>query len=49
MLHPAITAAYKYASPGRTLNVIVLSDGMTVYRTTPIEPSRFPVLTVKTE
>ena len=29
VLHPAITAAYKYASPGRTLNVIVLSDGLT--------------------
>jgi Ca-activated chloride channel family protein len=29
VLHPAITAAYKYAAPDRTLNVVVLSDGLT--------------------
>jgi Ca-activated chloride channel family protein len=29
VLHPAITAAYRYASAERTLNVILLSDGLT--------------------
>jgi Ca-activated chloride channel family protein len=29
VLHPAITAAYRYASPERTLNVVILSDGLT--------------------
>src|SRR5687767_4412332 len=28
VLNPAITAAYKYAAPGRTLNVVLLSDGL---------------------
>ncbi len=31
-LVPAITTAYKYGNPDRTLNVIVLSDGMTEQR-----------------
>jgi Ca-activated chloride channel family protein len=29
VLNPAITTAYKYASPDRPLNVVVLSDGLT--------------------
>ena len=29
VLHPAITTAYRYADPDRTLNVVILSDGMT--------------------
>jgi Ca-activated chloride channel family protein len=29
VLNPAMTAAYRYADPDRTLNVVVLSDGMT--------------------
>jgi Ca-activated chloride channel family protein len=29
VLNPAINTAYKYASPDRTLNVVILSDGMT--------------------
>jgi Ca-activated chloride channel family protein len=29
VLNPAITTAYKYASPDRTLNVVILSDGLT--------------------
>ncbi len=29
VLAPAMTAAYKYAAPDRTLNVVILSDGMT--------------------
>lgn len=29
VLNPAVTTAYKYASPDRTLNVVILSDGLT--------------------
>lgn len=29
VLQPAMTAAYRYASPDRPLNVVILSDGMT--------------------
>ncbi len=29
VLNPAITTAYKYASPDRPLNVVILSDGLT--------------------
>jgi Ca-activated chloride channel family protein len=29
VLNPALTTAYKYASPDRALNVVVLSDGLT--------------------
>ncbi len=29
VLNPALTAAYRYGDPDRTLNVVVLSDGMT--------------------
>jgi Ca-activated chloride channel family protein len=29
VLNPAITTAYKYANPDRTLNVVILSDGLT--------------------
>ncbi|MBI2190939.1 MAG: VWA domain-containing protein [Planctomycetes bacterium] len=29
LLHPAITAAYRYGESPRTLNVVILSDGMT--------------------
>ncbi len=29
MLQPALNAAYKYGDPDRTLNVVILSDGMT--------------------
>jgi Ca-activated chloride channel family protein len=29
VLHPAINAAYRYGDPDRTLNVVILSDGMT--------------------
>jgi len=29
VLAPAMTAAYKYATPDKTLNVVILSDGMT--------------------
>ncbi|KPK84733.1 MAG: hypothetical protein AMJ81_04900 [Phycisphaerae bacterium SM23_33] len=29
VLRPALEAAYRYASPDRTLNVVILSDGMT--------------------
>jgi Ca-activated chloride channel family protein len=32
VLNPALTTAYKYRDPDRTLNVIVLSDGMTEQR-----------------
>jgi Ca-activated chloride channel family protein len=29
VLNPAVTTAYKYAEAGRTLNVVILSDGLT--------------------
>ncbi|HSU67417.1 MAG TPA: VWA domain-containing protein, partial [Tepidisphaeraceae bacterium] len=29
VLHPALTTAYKYDDPGRPLNVVILSDGLT--------------------
>ena len=32
VLNPAITTAYKYADPDRTMNVVILSDGMTEQR-----------------
>ena len=32
MLHPAITTAYRYGDPDLTLNVVILSDGMTEQR-----------------
>ncbi len=32
VLNPALTTAYKYADPDRTLNVILLSDGLTEQR-----------------
>jgi Ca-activated chloride channel homolog len=32
MLQPAMEVAYRYASPDRTLNVVILSDGMTEQR-----------------
>ncbi|MCP4105821.1 MAG: VWA domain-containing protein [Desulfobacteraceae bacterium] len=33
VLDPALSVAYKYADPDRTLNVVVLSDGMTEQQT----------------
>ena len=32
VLNPAMTAAYRYGNPDRTLNVVILSDGMTEQR-----------------
>ena len=32
VLNPALTAAYRYGDPDRTLNVVILSDGMTEQR-----------------
>jgi len=32
VLHPAVTAAYRYGDPDRTLNLVILSDGMTEQR-----------------